>query len=193
MDNNLESTSSCEHMLASLEATMLVLLLYRLEISRYQEKGKYPEMPHYHSGTPLEFNDLQDLQLKKRTKNDEYHPKNTIPTVKHGGGSIKLWGCFSANGTGRLHCIKEGMTGAMYCKILGNNLLPSVKALKMGRGWVFQHDNDPKHTARITKEWLYKKHIKALEWPSQYYYEALFRMADQAELYLKLNGLEVRV
>ncbi|KAI4882475.1 hypothetical protein NFI96_015835, partial [Prochilodus magdalenae] len=39
--------------------------------------------------------------------------------------------------------------------------------LKMGRGCVFQHDNDPKHTARITKEWLRKKHIKVLEWPSQ--------------------------
>ncbi|KAI4874581.1 hypothetical protein NFI96_006056 [Prochilodus magdalenae] len=100
-----------------------------------------------------------------RTKNDEDHPKNTIPTVKHGGGSIMLWGVF--HGTGRLHCIKERMTGAMYCEILGNNLLPSVRALKMGRGWVFQHDNDPKHTARITKDWLRKKHIKVLEWPSQ--------------------------
>ncbi|KAI4892520.1 hypothetical protein NFI96_005751 [Prochilodus magdalenae] len=102
-----------------------------------------------------------------RTKNNEYYPKNTIPTVKHGGGGIMLWGCFSAHGTGRLHCIKERMTGAMYCEILGNNLPLSVRALKMGRGWVFQHDNDPKHTARITKEWLRKKHIKVLEWPSQ--------------------------
>jgi len=51
------------------------------------------------------------------------------------------------------HCIKERMTGAMFCEILGNNLLPSFRALKMGRGWVFQHDkNDPKHTAGITKE-----------------------------------------
>ncbi|KAI4897642.1 hypothetical protein NFI96_006246, partial [Prochilodus magdalenae] len=48
-----------------------------------------------------------------------------------------------------------------------HHLLPSVRALKMSRGWVFQHDNDPKHTARITKEWLRKKHIKVLEWPSQ--------------------------
>ncbi len=37
----------------------------------------------------------------------------------------------------------------------------------MGRGWVFQHDNDPKHTAKATKEWLKKKHIKVLMWPSQ--------------------------
>ncbi|KAJ4942386.1 hypothetical protein JOQ06_012252, partial [Pogonophryne albipinna] len=37
----------------------------------------------------------------------------------------------------------------------------------MKRGWVFQHDNDPKHTARAMKEWLRKKHFKVLEWPSQ--------------------------
>ncbi|KAK3548878.1 hypothetical protein QTP70_021263 [Hemibagrus guttatus] len=30
-----------------------------------------------------------------------------------------------------------------------------------------QHDNDPKHMARATKEWLRKKHFKVLEWPSQ--------------------------
>ncbi|KAK3549312.1 hypothetical protein QTP70_034536, partial [Hemibagrus guttatus] len=32
---------------------------------------------------------------------------------------------------------------------------------------VFQHDNYPKHMAKATKEWLKKKHIKVLEWPSQ--------------------------
>ncbi len=42
-----------------------------------------------------------------------------------------------------------------------------ARALKMGRGWVFQHDNDPKHTAKATKEWLKKKHIRVLEWPNQ--------------------------
>ncbi|KAI4877822.1 hypothetical protein NFI96_016324, partial [Prochilodus magdalenae] len=30
-----------------------------------------------------------------------------------------------------------------------------------------KRSHDPKHTARITKEWLRKKHIKVLEWPSQ--------------------------
>ncbi|KAI4893215.1 hypothetical protein NFI96_022736, partial [Prochilodus magdalenae] len=63
--------------------------------------------------------------------------------------------------------VHERMNGAMYCEILGANLLPSARAMKMKRGWVFQHDNDPKHTARATKEWLRKKHFKVLEWPSQ--------------------------
>ena len=68
---------------------------------------------------------------------------------------------------GRLHRIEGRMNGAMYWEILGDHLLPSARALKMDRGWVFQHDNDPKHTAKATKEWLKKKHVKVLEWPSQ--------------------------
>ncbi|KAK3532847.1 hypothetical protein QTP70_000261 [Hemibagrus guttatus] len=102
-----------------------------------------------------------------RRKNAELHPKNTIPTVKHGGGNIMLWGCSSAKGPGRLIRVKERMNGAMYREILSKNLLPSARALKMKRGWVFQHDNDPKHTARAMQEWLRKKHFKVLEWPSQ--------------------------
>ncbi len=78
-----------------------------------------------------------------------------------------LWGCFSAKGPGRLIFVKERMNGAMYREILSENLLPSARALKMKRGWVFQHDIDPKHTTRATKEWLCKKHFKVLEWPSQ--------------------------
>ncbi|KAI3361862.1 hypothetical protein L3Q82_001982 [Scortum barcoo] len=102
-----------------------------------------------------------------RRKNAELHPKNTKPTVKHGGGNIMLWGCFSAKGPGRLIRVMERMNGAIYREILSENLLPSARALKMKHGWVFQHDNDPKHTARATKEWLRKKHFKVQEWPSQ--------------------------
>ncbi|KAI4872079.1 hypothetical protein NFI96_008296 [Prochilodus magdalenae] len=118
--------------------------------------------------TKIELFGLNSTRHVWRKKNDEYNPKNTIPTVKHGGGNIILWGCFSAKGTGRLHRIVGRMDGAMYREILANNLLPSVRALKMGRGWVFQHDNDPKNTQPgQLKSGLRRKHLKVLEWPSQ--------------------------
>uniref|UniRef100_A0A8C4TG33 Tc1-like transposase DDE domain-containing protein n=1 Tax=Erpetoichthys calabaricus TaxID=27687 RepID=A0A8C4TG33_ERPCA len=33
--------------------------------------------------------------------------------------------------------------------------------------FTFQQDNDPKHTAKITKEWLHNNSVTVLEWPSQ--------------------------
>ncbi len=65
-------------------------------------------------------------------KKDEYNPKNTIPTVKHGGGNIMLWGCFSAKGTDRLHRIEGRMDGAMYREILDNNFLSLSKSIEDG-------------------------------------------------------------
>ncbi len=31
-----------------------------------------------------------------RKTNTAFHKKNIIPTVKHGGGSVMVWGCFAA-------------------------------------------------------------------------------------------------
>ncbi|KAF2364168.1 Transposase Tc1-like [Trinorchestia longiramus] len=102
-----------------------------------------------------------------RQQNEEYKPKCTIPTVMFGGNSIMVWGCFSASGVGKLHIIEETMNGSKYREILEEQLLPSARLLKLKRGWKFQQDNDPKHTANEPKEWLRMKKIKILEWPIQ--------------------------
>ncbi len=63
---------------------------------------------------------------------------------------------------GQDHCPTS--KGRWTCTIRARALKPA-RVLKVCHRWVLQHDNDPKHTAKATKEWL-KKHIKVLEWPS---------------------------
>uniref|UniRef100_A0AAZ3QY73 Tc1-like transposase DDE domain-containing protein n=1 Tax=Oncorhynchus tshawytscha TaxID=74940 RepID=A0AAZ3QY73_ONCTS len=75
-------------------------------------------------------------------------------TVMPGGGSIMLWECFSAAGTGRLVRFDE-------------NLLQSTQDLRLGRRFTFQRDKDPKHTAKIQQKWFWKKSLNVLKWPSQ--------------------------
>uniref|UniRef100_A0AAZ3PUF0 Transposase Tc1-like domain-containing protein n=1 Tax=Oncorhynchus tshawytscha TaxID=74940 RepID=A0AAZ3PUF0_ONCTS len=66
-------------------------------------------------------------------KHHVWRKPGTIPTVKHGGGSIMLWGCFSAAGTARLVRIKAKMNGAKYREIFDENLLQSAQDLRLGR------------------------------------------------------------
>ena len=47
-----------------------------------------------------------DLMVWRSTM-EEYDPKCTVPTVKHNGGSVMLWACFSRSGVGNL-CFIEG-------------------------------------------------------------------------------------
>ena len=78
-----------------------------------------------------------------------------------------LWGCFAAGGTGALHKIDGFMRMENYVDILKKHLKTSVRKLKLGRKWVFQMDNDPKHTSKVVAKWLKDNKVKVLEWPSQ--------------------------
>ena len=59
------------------------------------------------------------------------------------------------------------MNGAKYRQILEENLLQSAKDLRLWFRFTFQQDNDPKHTAKATLEWLQNKNEKVLEWSTQ--------------------------
>lgn len=94
----------------------------------------------------------------------------TVPTVKHGGGSLMVWGSFCSAGVGDLIEIKGTMDQLMYYDILQKNAIPSGFRL-IGGGFVFQQDNDPKHKSKMITEFLRRKEeknlFKVMVWPPQ--------------------------
>jgi hypothetical protein len=52
--------------------------------------------------------------------------------VKHGGGNVMVWVCFTRNGVGPLHRVVGNMDQHMYKGIVENIMFPHAKR-KMGR------------------------------------------------------------
>ncbi len=91
-----------------------------------------------------------------RQPGEEYKDKCVLPTVKHGGGSVMVWGCMSAAGTGELQFIEGTMNANMYCDILKQSMIPSFGDWAAG-----QYSN------MITTTALLKKlRVKVMDWPS---------------------------
>jgi hypothetical protein len=59
------------------------------------------------------------------------------------------------------------LTGALYRELLDENLHQSTEDLRLVQRLTFQQDNDPKHTAKTTQEWLRDTSLNVLEWTSQ--------------------------
>ena len=102
-----------------------------------------------------------------RKKNTELHQKNLNVNVKHGGGNIQVWGCCAANGVGILEIIHGTMTAASYIALLKKNLHASAEKLGIRNTFRYWQDNDPKHKAYDTRNWLLYNCPHVIETPPQ--------------------------
>ncbi len=84
------------------------------------------------------------------------------PTVKFKGGKIFLWGCMSYKGVGRISFIDETMNRYGYVNILANNLEQSASQMGLST-FIFQQNNDPKHTSGYARDYFVTKGIEVLD------------------------------
>lgn len=106
----------------------------------------------------------------RRLPTEKMIPACVVPTVKHGGGSIMVWGSFSGQGVGDLFQVEGILKKEGYHSILQRHAIPSGLRL-IGKRFVFQQDNDPKHTSKLCTDYLKKKEksrvLKIMDWPPQ--------------------------
>ena len=105
-------------------------------------------------------------QYVRRPANTEFKPQYSVKTIKHGGASIMIWGCFSYYGVGPIYRIPGIMDQLEYIRILEEVMLPYAEE-EMPLRWTFQQDNDPKHTSKRAKAWFQINRIQLMEWPAQ--------------------------
>ncbi len=119
--------------------------------------------------TPFSLFQSYGRKIVWRRPGEQYKDDCLEKTVKHGGGKIQVWGCFTYYGAGPLYWVKGIMNGPKYREILKRQMAPHMKDIdeKEGIKLTFQHDNDPKHKSKVVKNYLENKKFTVLDWCSQ--------------------------
>ena len=105
----------------------------------------------------------------RRRPGEEFNPECVTLTMKHEGGKIQVWGCFTARGIGHIHHITGTMDQKVYMQILIHRMHATSSLLQFGRNdhIIFQHDKDPKHTAKSVENYIKRAKYQVLQnWPA---------------------------
>lgn len=89
------------------------------------------------------------------------------PRAQGGGGSVIVWGVFSANGVGPLTFYEGRLNANHYIETISEPLLSYLDETfgDINNQWWFMQDNAPCHKARKTMKWFQDHNIRLLDWP----------------------------
>ena len=89
---------------------------------------------------------LSVVKYVRRQPGEEFQRQCLQPTVKHGGGSIMIWGCVSGAGMGKLKSMEGKVNAEAYYRILRHQMGSNMK---LQGGWhlfIFMQDNASVHS-----------------------------------------------
>ena len=117
------------------------------------------------------FSDEKKFNLDGPDGNHYYwhHPdmeKMTYSKRVQGGGSAMIWIAFCYNAKTPVVFISETLKSSGYISMLNAKLVPFGRSI-LEDDYIFQQDNAPCHSARITQEWFESKGIDTLDWPAR--------------------------
>lgn len=101
-----------------------------------------------------------------RGKNMRLDPKCMQGTVKH-IQKIMVWGCMNTRGVGSIHHIKGIMDSPYYVNMIKLRVPEAVNKYSLSRSYIFQQDNDPKHTSHATRDFFKEIKANVMTWPAQ--------------------------
>ncbi len=118
---------------------LLLKMMHKKAHKQFGEDKQTNDMDYWNhvlcsDETKINLFDSDGVKCVWRQLGEEYKDKCVLPTVKHGGGSVMVWG------TGELQFIEGTMNANMYCDILKQSMIHSLR--RLGCRAVFQHDND---------------------------------------------------
>ena len=102
----------------------------------------------------------------RRRVSEEFAEGCVVGTVKHGGGSVMIWGCICGSETGMMLRVETTMDMFKYIRVLEDGMIPSAWAMR-GLDYIFMHDNAPCHRAIVVNEWLEEHEVEVSSWPAQ--------------------------
>ncbi len=113
-----------------------------------------------------DFMDQSDGKAKVWRKKDLLMIPNIKAHLKHSGGNVMAWAFIASSGTGSFIFINDvthdgssKINSEVYRNSLSDNLQKDATKL-IGRSFIMKQDNDPKHSAKTTKELIRARSVR---------------------------------